>query len=263
MDEDSIQAGTVHVAIIPLELPETSLVKKVAEITNKDLYETRLLLTGKIPKIIGYYNSDIEAKSVVEYLRLLGLEAYSYTDEEFQKPQASAVEFVAHDILFEEGKARFLARNGMAKLFGVEDIFLIIHGKIRCLTKIRETESKMKLSIPATLMTGGIPVLHRSQTTTENESINKESFIWLYTRLSHEPEVQIFESNFNYACLGNKIVPSTLKNLEILLQELEKIFHKAVVDNRLEKCLPTIDQDDIARVCKLIDLHYYAKLDLN
>lgn len=260
---DSIKPGTVHVAIIPPELPEISLVKKVAEIINKDLYETRLLLTGKIPRVVRHYDSDVEAKHAVKDLRSLGLEAYIYTDEEFRKPQTSAVQFIAHSLSYGEGKTKFLAKNGIAKVFGVEDIFLIIHGKIRHLTSTRHTESKMKLSIPATLMTGGIPVLHHSQVTSESESIHNESFIWLYDQLSHEPEVQIYESDFNYACLGNKIAPSALSNLKMLVQDLKNIFGNAAFDNKLEKCLPIVDQDDMVRVCKLINLYYHAKLYLN
>ena len=41
----------VHVAIAPPDRLEENLIKQVVAIVNKNLYETRLLPSGKIPRI--------------------------------------------------------------------------------------------------------------------------------------------------------------------------------------------------------------------
>ena len=43
----------VHVAISPPVKLEENLIKKVAAIIDKDLYETRLRLAGKIPSVVS------------------------------------------------------------------------------------------------------------------------------------------------------------------------------------------------------------------
>lgn len=47
----------VHIAIAPPDMLEASIVKQVAAILNKDLYGTRLLLAGKIPRIVAHYQT--------------------------------------------------------------------------------------------------------------------------------------------------------------------------------------------------------------
>jgi len=54
----------LHVAIAPPDALEASVVERVAAIINKDLYGTRLLLTGKIPRIVSHYQTIQEAGPV-------------------------------------------------------------------------------------------------------------------------------------------------------------------------------------------------------
>ena len=63
----------VYIAVAPPDTLEASLVKEVAAIIDKDLYGTRLLLVGKIPRIVSHYQTIPEAESVAQGLRVLGL----------------------------------------------------------------------------------------------------------------------------------------------------------------------------------------------
>jgi hypothetical protein len=70
----------MHIAINPPEVLETSLVKKVAAILNNDLYQTRLLLSGRIPKLVTHLNSEEAVESTVKKLSLLGLLVFVVDD---------------------------------------------------------------------------------------------------------------------------------------------------------------------------------------
>jgi hypothetical protein len=55
----------VHVALAPLDTPDESLVVKVAAIINKDVYGTRLLIAGKIPRFVAHCQTIHDAKLAV------------------------------------------------------------------------------------------------------------------------------------------------------------------------------------------------------
>src|SRR4030043_642948 len=94
----------VHVAIAPPDTLEESLIKKVASMVNKDLYETRLMLIGKIPKIIAHYTTMQMAEQSAQSLRALGLVAIVCTDSMLRKPSQC---FRAHTLKFEQKEALF------------------------------------------------------------------------------------------------------------------------------------------------------------
>jgi len=94
----------VHVAIAPLDVLEANLIKKVATIINKDLYGTRLLLAGKIPKIIAHYQSIHTAESIARSLKELGIVAIVCKNSELRKTSQS---FRAHTLEFREGEVLF------------------------------------------------------------------------------------------------------------------------------------------------------------
>src|SRR4030042_6227839 len=89
----------VHVAVAPPAALEEELIKKVAAIVGKNLYETRLRLTGKIPKIIANYDSVQRAELTTKSLRELGLVVIMFSDSELRKPPQI---FKAHSLKLEE-----------------------------------------------------------------------------------------------------------------------------------------------------------------
>jgi hypothetical protein len=253
----------VHVALDPPEMFEASLIKQVAVILNKDAYESRLLLSGKIPQVIAHFDTGEGAQSIVKALKSLGLAAVALNDSELHKTPTSTMEFATYNINLGEGEVRFSAKNGAIKTINTKDMFLILYGKMRIPIITKGTRSKMKLSVPATLMTGGIPIWRKSEEGVEDISFQTEYFVRLYGWLTPEPKIEVFESKFNYDFLGARITPSSSTNLRMLVLELKKMFPKAVFDARLTEYSPAMQEDEIETVCKLIYLCHRARLNIS
>jgi hypothetical protein len=252
----------VHVALNPPELLGASLVKQVAVILNREVSEARLLLSGRIPKIIAHFDNAETAESVVKNLLSLGLMAFTIDDTELYKPLKSAAEFRAHSLRIEEGQVRFLAQNGAEKIIETHDLFLILYGKMNIPITTKSTQTRMKFSMPATLMTGGIPVWRRSQENVEGVSFQTEYFVRLYDRISSDPEIEVFESSFDYAFLGGEIAPSSSENLRLLVAELRKTFPATIVDSRLTEGTPVMQGSEMQNTCKLIFLFRRMESDI-
>jgi len=255
----------VHVAIAPPDMLEASLVKKVAAIVNKDLYGTRLLLAGKIPRIVANYQTIQIAESVAESLRALGLVAIVCDDSELRKP--SSVSFRARSMEPGDGEVIFWDKGGEARIIKVKDVSLILKGTMQTYTEKEAIRTRMKFSLPATVLTGGIPIWRRVKDTTRNLSIQSECFVRLYERMSLEPSVEIFQYDFDYSFLGTKMASSSLANLSTIITELRNTLPQAVFDDRLTEPfavdLPfTMPGDDIKVNCKLIHLYHQAMRSL-
>jgi len=76
------KSGVVYLALVPLVAPETGVITEVAAIIGKDPYGTRLLLAGKVPKIVAHYEGKQTAESVAQRLRDLGLVPILCTESE-------------------------------------------------------------------------------------------------------------------------------------------------------------------------------------
>src|SRR4030042_3962001 len=171
----------VHVAIAPPATLEEELVKKVAAIVAKNLYEARLRLTGKIPKIIANYDNVQMAESTARSLRELGLVAIVCTDPELRKaPQI----YRAHMLKLEEQAALFWDRSGQERRMECRHVFLIISGRVQTYTETEVTRTVKKLNVAATLLTGGIPIRKKVKEKTTTTSYQSDSFVRLYGWLS-------------------------------------------------------------------------------
>jgi hypothetical protein len=251
----------VHVAIAPPDILEASLVKEVAAVLNKDLYGTRLLLAGKIPRIVAHYQATQAAEGVAQRLRTLGLVVIVRNDSELRKP--SSVSFRAHNLKIGEGEAIFYGKGGETRVMKATNVFLILKGTMRTYIEEEATRTTRKFSWPATLLTGGIPIWRTVKEKTRDTSIQTECFVRLYDRTSPEPSVEIFQYDFDYSFLGTKMAHSSLKNLNTIVKELRNTFQRAVFDDRLTEPLRvdvpfTMPGDDIAINCKLICLYHQA-----
>ncbi len=222
----------VHIAIAPPDLLETNLVNKVAAIINKDLYGTRLLLTGKIPRVITHYQTFQAAESAAQSLRALGLVTIVCKDSELRK--LSLTGFRAHSLILGQGEVTFCTKGGEARTIKAENVFLILKGIAQTRTEKEVTTTKMKLSLTSTLLTG-VPIQRKVKEKTIETSVQNEYFIRLYDCKSSEPNVEIFQYNFDYSFLGKKMAPSSLINLNTTVTELRNTFPQAVFDDRLTK----------------------------
>ncbi len=256
-----VASDIVHVLVAPPDNIETNLVKQVAVIINKDPYETRLLLSGKIPKLIAHYQSTQEADLVAKRLKTLGLVAVVCSDMELHKSPSAG--FRAHALRLGDRKVTFWNKAGQTKIMESKDVFLILRGKLQTLTDKEVTNTRMKFNLPVTLLTGGFPVWSKVKETTKNTLIEEGYFVRLYDRLSLEPVVEIFENYFDFSSLGSKIAPSSFTNLNSLIAELRNTFPRAVFDDRLVQPSGTsmssaTQWDDVELNCKLIYLYHQA-----
>ena len=249
----------VHVAVAPPATLEEELIEKVAAVIGKNLYETRLRLTGKIPKIIANYDTIQRAELASKSLRELGLVAIIVTDLELRKP---AQIFKAHSLKLEEQAIMFCDRSGQARRIEAREAFLILSGRMQTYTETEVTKITRKLNITATLLTGGIPILKKVKEKTTNKSFQTESFVRLYDRTSPEPPVEIPQHDFDYSFLGPEMVSSAAANFSIAIRKIREAFPQAIFDDRLTEPFgadvsASIAQENIEANCKLI--YWYHK----
>jgi hypothetical protein len=260
-----VASDIVHVLVAPPDNIETNLVKETAAIINKDPYETRLLLSGKIPKLIAHYQSTQEAELIAKRLKTLGLVVVICSDTEFHKSHSAG--FRAYALRLGDREVTFRDKGGQIKIIELMNVFLILKGKHQTSTDKEVTNTSMKFSLPATLLTGGIPVWRKVKETTKNTFIEEGYFVRLYDRMSLEPVVEIFENYFDFSSLGSKLSPSSFTNLNSIIAELRNAFPKAAFDDRLVQPLGTsissdTQWDDIELNCRLIYLYHQAVTNL-
>ena len=250
----------VHVAVAPPAALEEELIKKVAAVVGKNLYETRLQLTGKIPKIIANYDTLQQAEAAAQSLRVLGLVVVVFSDSEMRKPSQM---FKARSLKFEEQAITFCDRSGQVRRMEAREAFLIINGRVQTYTEIDVTKTTKKLNVPATLLTGGIPITKTVKEKTTNKSFQTKSFLRLYDRMSSELTVEILQHDFDYSFLGPEMVASATANFRIAIRKIREAFPQAIFDDRLveqfgAKIPATVAQDTIETNCKLIYWYHQA-----
>jgi hypothetical protein len=250
----------VHVAVVPPATVELCLVIEVASILGRDLYSARLLLTGRTPKIVAHYPTLSLAESAAERLRALGLIIIVGSDAELGKPAES---FLARTLKPEADAVTFYNKNGQARILTAGEVFLVLHGIIRSDAVKEITKTAMKFNLPATLLTGGIPIWHRVEKKAPQGSLPTESFVRLYGRDSPEPKVELLQSDFDYSFLGPEITPTSIKNMQVVVKAFAHIFPDSFFDNRLTEPF-RVDipfatlQDDLEVNCRLLYLYYQA-----
>ena len=256
----------VHVAIAPPPMVEEELVKKVAAIVAKNLYETRLRLTGKIPKIIANYADMQMAESTARSLRELGLVVVVCTDSELRKPSQI---YRAHTLKFDGQAVMFWDRSGQARRMESSQVFLIISGRMQICTETEVTTTVKKLNVAATLLLGGgiIPIPKKVKEKTMNKSFQNESFVRFYGRTSPESVVELLQHDFDYSFLGAEMVASSVANFSTTVKKIRGALPEAIFDDRLVKPFgadmsSAIPQDDIEMNCKLVYWYHQAVSNL-
>ena len=250
----------VHVAIAPPVALEANLINKVAALINKDPYETRLLLIGVIPKIVGHYQDMQTAETIAQRLREAGLVAIVCKDSELRKPSQN---FRAHTMEFREGEVLFQDQGGHERRMLAGEIFLILKGKRQTQIETETSETKMKLSWGATLLTGGIPIWRRVTQKTSEGAVRTESFARLYEQKPSQSSVELVQHHMNYSFLGAKMTSSSLTNFDTVVTKLRETFPQSAFDDRLAK-LPRKDlpldraQADLEINCRLLYLYHLA-----
>lgn len=222
----------VHVVIAPPPKSEANLIEQVSTVINKNIYETRLLLTGNLPRIIAHHQNMESAESIANKLKDLGLPAFVCRDSELRKP---AQIFRAHTMEFKEEEVVFKDNGGHERKIAATDIFLIIKGRINIQAETEITETKIRWGATLMLMASGIPYIRTVKEKISDHSAQTEYFARLYVKESSEQGVEIPQLHMNYSSLGAKMTPSSITNFNTVLIQLREAFPQAIFDDRLEK----------------------------
>ena len=250
----------VHVAVAPSDTVETSLIKEIAGIINKDLYETRLLLAGKIPRIVAHCQGMPAANSVAQSLRALGLVTIVCRDTELRKPSQS---FRAFTLKLGDEEVVFQDKGSKVRTIRARNALLILKGRTQNYTEKEAVSTRMKFSLPGTVLTGGIPIFRKVKEKTRELSVETECFVRCYDQMSPDISVEIFQHDFDYSFLGTKMASSSYVNLNTTVTELRNTFTQAIFDDRLTQPFgvdipSTTQRDDIEIICKLVFLYHQA-----
>jgi hypothetical protein len=252
-----------HVAVLPPDVVEADSAQKAAAIIRKNLYETRLLLSGKIPKILTQYNTLPEAEAAVQSLRGLGFRALVCTDGALRH---SLPGFRTRSLTIGENEITFRDKSGKAARMEAAESFLILAGKVETRQETEVKTVKTKLNLPMTLATGGIPIRRKVTEKSTVTSIQTECFLRVYDKGSSGFYIEIRQYDFDYGCLGLKIAPTSLANFSSLTKRIREAFPKALFDDSMIKNygagLPsdaTWERVDI--LCKLIYLFHQIPSD--
>jgi len=254
----------VHVAVAAPNVSEPEIVKKVATIVNKDLYQTRLLLSGGFPRLIAHYRSLQEAESTARNLTDLGLVAFVCQNSELRKPTKI---FTVHTVEFLDGEAIFINIGGQTKRIKSSEVFLILKGCIIS-TEEEATETKRKINWGATLLTGGIPIYRKVKEKVSDATTREEPLVRLYNRESSDPAVQMSQYNMAYSFLGAQLALSSAANFNTVVAKLRDLFPQAIFDDRLMKSSGSDvssarASDELELNYKLLCLYYKTKSGLN
>ncbi len=239
----------IHIAIAPPDQLDAEFIGKVAAFIDKDSYNTRLLMAGKIPKIIAHSNSREQAESIAQNLRTLGLTVLVFEDTALRR-QADC--FRAYNAEFGQGEILFFNRSGQKIKMGTESTYLIIKGIISVHKETESTSTKMKLNVPLTALAGGIPIVRTVKESTKESSSREEYFLRFYDGKSDDPGAEIFQTDFNYSNLGSQKGSSSQVNFNILVANIIKAFPRAIIDDRLTKYRST---DSAANTLNTIEIN--------
>jgi hypothetical protein len=244
----------IYIAIAPPADPDDNLVRDIADILDKPPYDTRLLIAGEIPRIIARYDNMQIIEPVINKLNDLGLEIIAVRDSELLQP---SVGFTVRTMQFMGKKVIFKDNDGNEKIIEVNDIFLMIKGRIQTSVKVNTTQSMIKFNVAGTLLSGGIPMWRKVDKKTTRQSVQDEYFIRLYNRTSANDYIEILQQNMHYSFLEAKMAASSMANFDNLTRMLREVFSKAGFDEKMVKQYTVstysnrID-DDIEIKCRLI-----------
>jgi hypothetical protein len=246
----------VYVIIAPPEPDKNITVDQVASVINKDVFSTRLLLAGKVPKIVARNESAKDADVIANNLRALGLKAIVCPDNELHQPLRN---FKVERLQF--GREEIVFSNKENKTVKVEsgDALLIVTGRVD-IPESREVKStKSKLNLPATLLTGGIPIHRKVTETTIQTEMRTERFVKIYSKKTGDSSIEIRQHEFDYSCLSSHPVSASIILFKDLTAKIRDVFTKAVFDDKLTgnygSILPDVSPwENIDILCRLIYL---------
>jgi hypothetical protein len=256
----------LHVAIMPPITVSSGLIEQVSAAVSQPNYQIRMLLAGSIPKLIGHFRDKLLADEAIRALNNLKLTAFVVSESELRSPVSP--EFIANSVKIEGSTAIFANREGKSKTVDDDNGFLILVGRrTRTVGDEAVETTTMKVNLPATLLTGGIPVMKRVSSKTREPNKITEQFIRIYERASDIPKVEVRQFDFDYSFLGEKMGPAATGNIAQAAMVLRQIFSRAYFDDRLASGFvsesKSISGIDLMEQNCLLLVRYYRSFPIN
>jgi hypothetical protein len=254
------QPDIFHVAILPPKSVDADVAKRVASFVGRDVCDTRLLLSGDIPRIIAHDTDIDRANSIAQNIRNARLVAFVCRDSELRSRPAG---FLAHSAEPGPGEVLFRDKAGRESKVETGDIILIIKGRMRSQTRKEISTTKLKLNVPATVLMGGFPIIRPVTKKTSPEAFQWDDFVRVYDRRSPHPRIEMSQNHIDYAFLGLHLTPAAPANFLIVITKLREWFPQAIFDERLTKSFKTdlpaaSPRETLEIACKLIYLSRLA-----
>ncbi|APV44868.1 hypothetical protein Dform_01546 [Dehalogenimonas formicexedens] len=215
-----------HVAAMPPAEMTPDLVSKIAAAVKQPDYQIRFQLAGGLPRMIGHFKELNEARQAAQSLTVLKVAAFTIAESELRR--GVSPEITPFSIDLDDDQTIFTSHDGKNLTLNGADVFLILAGR-RTGNFVEDTVAKstMKVNVAATMLTGGIPVMKRVTTKTNEPLGIVEQFVRMYGRESDAPMVEICQFDFDYSFLGEKMELTTTCNFDTLVDFLKRRFQKA------------------------------------
>jgi hypothetical protein len=246
--ESADSQGPLHVAVVPPNWTDPERTQAVASIIKKDLYGTRLLLAGKIPRVVATYPAVNLARITAQSLLNLGLIVKICRDSDLRRQPS----IVARSLIFGEGGIKFADGKDKSAKFLKDDVLLLVIGEIEIREDKEVTKTSSKLNLPATLLTGGIPVRRKVYDKIVQTVTYTQRFAIIYSKDSLHSSIELKQNDFDYSCLGSETAASSLINFSKIVTTLKQAYPNAAYDDSLNRAfrsdLPTRNSWDAAHL---------------
>jgi len=239
----------IAVASMPAD-PEA--LRRAAGIAGVSLADASRLLAGTLPRILVRATQD--GTRISAALEAAGFTVF--TGDETSIP-AEKDRVVARKLEFSSAGMVAIDGRGQRHECPAASISALLRGvrPVETSEIIKTTERKLDLG--KALLTSGLAVTKKVETTSERTTSSKEPFI-LVQRSDGLPGILLYEGRINYQCLGPALQHSRFANFIALLARLQALAPDVPVDDRITRPgflagLPVLPVDPVDLALFLVD----------
>lgn len=194
-------------------LPEApSALQDAATLCGLTVMDVRSRCAGMLPRVLVRQATEAEAERLVAGLGDLGFRAFA--GEARQVPR-DGERIIARQLAWVDGG--FTVTDGRGETHPCPFLAIaLLQSGFRTTTHSEIIKSKeRKFSMGRALLSGGLSMSKTVETTTEQVTSNRESFI-LVVRAGDQPDLMLYESRLGFQCLGADLKPTRPQNPELL-----------------------------------------------
>lgn len=203
--------------------------QQAAAITGLALADVSRSLAGTLPRIL--MRATTEGGKIARALEAAGFAAFAAEESAVTTDKQR---HVARKLELSSGRLWVVDGGGQRHDCPTEAIGAFLRG-IRLVetSEVIKTVQR-KLDLGKALLTSGLSVTKKVETTTERTTSTKEPFV-LIQRRDGCPDIMLYERRLNYECLGPDLQPSTYGNMMTLLARLRALAPEAPLDDRITR----------------------------